>query len=285
MTWTLHHVVFRLRSPLHAGRSKVGNVQRTHPYLPGRPFWGGLTMRLTRLRHLNHGPADDSALYRAVGDEIQEKLAWTCFFPALEADGTYVVQWPWAAAEGFARRFLNSYASTALVYPQQAAAEATLHEVEFISPHTIEESPRPVFLAGYVFSRYDAANDWRDACRYLQFGGERGYGWGDVRLVSITEPPAGDGLFAGAASIDVTGDRPVAHVEAGGHVPAHSLPAGGRIGGLLEPLVGREWRTNNPRNRHSGAYVEYTGFFLMPGATALEDTRFTVGHFGLWSPE
>ena len=48
MTWTAYRVVFKLRSPMHIGCGKVGNVQRTRPYVIGRNFWGALTMRLTR---------------------------------------------------------------------------------------------------------------------------------------------------------------------------------------------------------------------------------------------
>jgi hypothetical protein len=240
-------------------------------------------MRLTRQRQGPAGPADDSRLYQAVGAEIQQRLAWTYFYPALESGGEFVAQFPWNEAADFDRRFLRSYASTALVYPQQAAAEGTLHEVEYISPQTLEAATQPVFLAGYVFSRDDAAADWQAACQALQFGGERSYGWGDTRLESLAEMPAGSRLFGDAATVDdLSGERPVVRVEAGGRVPAHVQPAGERVAGPVEPLVGREWRSHNARNRHSGAHVEYSGVYLMPGATARAATRFAIGPFGIW---
>jgi hypothetical protein len=48
MNWIGYRVVFRLRSPLHIGWRKAGNVQVTRPYLTGRSFWGALTERLVR---------------------------------------------------------------------------------------------------------------------------------------------------------------------------------------------------------------------------------------------
>jgi hypothetical protein len=44
----MYHLVLRLRSPLHIGWNKTGNVQRTRSYVTGRNLWGALTMRLTR---------------------------------------------------------------------------------------------------------------------------------------------------------------------------------------------------------------------------------------------
>lgn len=284
MNWTLYRLVFRLRSPLHVGWGKIGNVQRTRPYLTGRSFWGGLTMRLTRLRHGRNGPVNESAAYQAVGDELNRTLAWTYFYPALRQDGATRVHWPWTEAGDFAPRFLSSYGSTALVYPNQAAAEATLHEVEFISPHTLEQATQPVYLAGYVFAHSDAADDWRAACRLLQFGGERSYGWGDVAVAAL-EPLSSAELFDDAATFDGRGPRPRLSVPANGRLLAHTHPAGAQLAGNVEPLVGREWRSGNASNRHSGAHVEYSGIFLSPGGTALTATSFVVDPFGLWRAE
>ncbi|WP_421658974.1 hypothetical protein [Leptothermofonsia sp. ETS-13] len=38
MTWTAYRVVFKLKSPMHIGCGKVGNVQRTVPMCQGVPF-------------------------------------------------------------------------------------------------------------------------------------------------------------------------------------------------------------------------------------------------------
>ena len=64
MTWRAFEVVLRLRSPMHIGCGKVGNLQRTRPYVTGRVLWGALTMRLTRDAAQGRGPATDSREYR-----------------------------------------------------------------------------------------------------------------------------------------------------------------------------------------------------------------------------
>lgn len=81
MTWTAYRVVFRLKSPMHIGCGKVGNVQRTRPYVTGRMFWGALTMRLTRDQHQ---PATRSELYQKIGGEVHQYLKFTYFYPAIK---------------------------------------------------------------------------------------------------------------------------------------------------------------------------------------------------------
>jgi hypothetical protein len=48
MTWTAYRVVFRVKTPLHIGDAKMGNVHYTRPYVTGRAIWGALTERVTR---------------------------------------------------------------------------------------------------------------------------------------------------------------------------------------------------------------------------------------------
>lgn len=286
MNWTAYQLVFRLQAPLHVGWGKIGNLQRTRSYLSGRAFWGALVMRLTRDRHGAAGPVTDSTLYQAVSAELLDNLAWSYFYLALRADETWQMQWPWAKAEHFEHHFLRSYASTALVYPQQAAAETTLHEVEYISPTSLDGRAQPVYLCGYVFSRTDAAADWQQTCRSLQFGGERSYGWGRVHLETLEPLPGVGTLFDGEAQVtNLDGARPELQVRANGHLLAHVAPFGERLVGPVEPLVGREWRSTNTVNRHSGAHVAYNGFYLQPGAQANEATRFSIGPLGIWQAE
>ena len=85
MRWHGFRVVFRLRSPMHIGCGKVGNLQRTRPYVTGRALWGALTMRLTRDAANGNGPATDSREYQRVGGEINKSLAYTYFYPGMES--------------------------------------------------------------------------------------------------------------------------------------------------------------------------------------------------------
>src|SRR5436309_11404950 len=162
MAWQVNQVVFRLRSPLHVGCGKVGNLQRTRPYITGRVLWGALTMRLTRDAANDRSSASDSQEYQRVGEEVHKSLAYTYFYPATwsEKPKSYKISWPWQDGARFRQRSLTAYAGTALVYPQQAAAEGMLHEVEFVSPCTLDTG-ETVFLLGYVFERDNCKLDWR----------------------------------------------------------------------------------------------------------------------------
>jgi len=284
MTWRLYQVIFRLRSSLHIGCGKVGNLQRTRRYVTGRVLWGALTMRLTRDLAGNHGPAIDSRDYQRVGQQVHQSLAFTYFYPATKSGDGFQVAWFWQKEANFRQRFLSSYSGTALYYPDQSAAVGMLHEVEFISPKTVDRG-EPVFLMGYVFESADNQLDWQAACRRLQIGGERGYGWGDIELVRLCEPED-NRLFGGAALFDDGYDYPVIRLSATedmtarllAHALAENLPATGDI----EPLVGREWRSNAPSHRHSGQYVVFNGICFAPGSIVSRELDFEVGPFGVW---
>jgi len=276
MAWQSYEVVFRLRSPIHIGWSKVGNVQRTRPYITGRVVWGALTMRLTRdLAHQQHAVAQAQA-YREIGAQVHQQLAYSYFYAATGA--SYQVAWPWEHPSRFRYRFLSSYGSTALSYPQQAAATGMLHEVEFIAPHTIDTG-EPVFLVGYIFASDSCTLPWQTACQRLQVGGERGYGWGDLELIRCRLTNADTRLF-GQIHFDGRNERPMLQIEAGQALLAHTYAKGTRTNGEIEPLVGREWE------QHPGQQVAHSGTCFVPGSTVEPDpsapTHVAIERFGVW---
>ncbi len=278
MAWHPYQVVFRLRSPLHIGWGKVGNLQRTRPYVTGRVLWGALTMRLTRDTAGTHGPAPDSHAYQRIGGEVHQSLAYSYFYPATAAQSSYQIAWPWENPRQFRHRFLSSYSGTALSYPQQAAATGMLYEVEFLSPYTID-SGAPVFLVGYVFEQDSCTLRWKEACRRLQIGGERGYGWGDLELIACQ--PASAELFDSWVQCDASGQRPLITLQDSA-ILAHAFATNLAASGEVEPLVGREWRSNNTTRRYIGQHVAYTGLCFAPGSEVPPHTTFVIGHFGIW---
>jgi hypothetical protein len=282
MSWKAYRVVLRLHSPLHIGHSKVGNLQRTRPYVTGRALWGALTMRLTRDACQGRGPAANSQQYQKFGDQVHNFLAFTYFYPALKSsiDGGYSVQWPWENESAFRHRFLSSHAGTALSYPAQSAAEGALHEVEFLSQWRLDTG-EPVFLMGYVFEKKGCTLMWQAAFQRLQLGGERGYGWGDVELVGI-QAATDQHLFRGSATFDSMGDQLSIYLPKEGRLPAHVVATGLHVAGDVEPLVGREWQSNHPRNRYAGQHVGFSEVCFTPGSIACEDLNFVAGRFGVW---
>ncbi len=280
MTWRAYEVTLRLCSPLHVGWGKVGNLQRTRPYVTGRVLWGALTMRLTRDAFHGCGAATDSKEYQKFGKKVHRDLAFTYFYPALKSNNGYQVVWPWENESNFRRRFLGSYQGTALSHSQQSAAEGMLHEVEFVSPNTLDTG-ETVFLKGYVFEKKGCALNWRLALKRLQIGGERGYGWGDLELVSTW--PSSDGrLFGEVATFQGDGDIPVIQVSSGGHLLAHTFATDLPVVGDVEPLVGREWRSDDACRRHAGQYVAFSAICFIPGGVTLQALDFAVNKYGIW---
>lgn len=280
MTWRAYQVIFRLRSPMHIGWRKVGNVHRTRPYVMGRVMWGALAMRLTRDAAQGRVLATDSRDYRYVGDQVHQSVAFTYFYPALKSGDDYQVAWPWDNESTFRRRFLSSYASTALSYPSQSAAEGMLHEVEFISPRTLDTG-EPVFLRGYVFEKTGNGLAWESACKRLQMGGERGYGWGKVELVKADEH-SDDHLFDGLATFYGDDNVSIIRLPTDGRLLAHTLAANLPAAGDIEPLVGREWRSDDPPRCHVGQYVSFTDVCFIPGTVVRQALDFAVEEFGVW---
>jgi hypothetical protein len=284
MTWQAYRVVLRLHSPLHIGQMKLGNVQRTRSYVTGRVLWGALTERLTRDLEQGKGPATDSQLYRDMGGRVHDQLAFIYLFPTPHADGT-VDLWPWD--DGFRPRFLSTYASTALVYPQQSADEGTLHEVECIAPHTLDTGS-PVYLAGYVFER-EGAPDWQSALHRLQLGGERGYGWGRAEPVDDPQPWDKQPLFS-RYTVEFNTWPPVLKAKEKTPLLAHALAAdfddNGRlrravdkVSGPVEPLVGRE---THPHDGRFGVWLSPARICYTPGSIVPAGTRVQIGSYGIW---
>jgi len=282
MNWIGYRVVFRLRSPLHIGWRKAGNVQVTRPYLTGRSFWGALTERLVRDRAATATQmATDSNGYQEVGKQVNEMLAFTYFYPALQSDNDYQVVWTWDDERTFRRRFLSSYQSTALVYPAHSAAEGSLHEIEFLSPHMLDTAD-PVYLVGYVFAHKDCSLPWRDALTRLRFGGERGYGWGDARLVGEPAPVTDGLLLFDKISFKTDEKRPVLALKENEAVLAHTFAQNATLSGQVEPMVGREWRGDKGSQKHIGQHLAYNGVCFAPGSRTQQPSQFILGEGGYW---
>jgi hypothetical protein len=252
---------------MHIGWRTFGNLKVTRPYLPGRALWGGLTARLAR---------DFPALggYESVGREVHDSLAFSYFFGSL-SDQT-VTDWPFDEKWWeFSSRFLGSYASTALA-DGHSKEDGSLHETEYLCP--IVEGARQVFLVGYVFERDGCRLPWREALDQIQFGGERGYGWGRV----VGCKPFEDSGKIFERPLDLNGERPAVRWKAACPALAHVRAAAGwRIEGAIEPLVGRMTNPHRgvPGVEHSAADVTW-----IPGSVLREDNEVAcqIQENGIW---
>ena len=118
---------------------------------------------------------------------------------------------------------------------------------------------------------------WKSALQKLQFGGDRCYGWGDVKLVR-REPPDNNLLFGGMATFHGNEERPFISLNDHLLLLAHTTAKSVKADGDIEPLVGREWRNKG----QAGQHVEFTGICFTPGSTLKQPADFTIGNFGVW---
>ena len=196
--WNGYKIVFRLLSPLHTGYKKMENIQYARRYVPAKTIWGALTVAITRTQNDRH--------YKKIGDTIKSNLRFSYFFLSENEDGskplipkytTKGLEFGHYSRVEFEKRFLDSYASTAILPDFNSAEEESLHEIEILT-HYVKDTGYPVFLVGYIFKKQNEDNPypWQNALKVLQIGGERKYGFGRIELVSCQEIKHTEKLFS-----------------------------------------------------------------------------------------
>jgi hypothetical protein len=293
MAWHSYPLTYRLLSPLHVGYRRLGNIQRTRYYLPGRNLWGAITARLTRACYPQPQPAD----YLAVGDYVRDHIIAGYFYPKLADSSPYYprlesARWRYGelSASNFEARFIGSFGSTALAASTWTAEEVSLHEIEFIAPkaQTGSLAGCSVYLQGHLYLDQDHSaappplQDWDDTTtlEHLQelfVGGEQGYGFG--HMVLQDEP----------AALETASDsRPQPRDLDGPVLRAHlrvQRESSMKVMGPLEPLVGREWADGRrgELRRGAGQDVSEAVVAWVPGCAFEGDaSSLVIAPYGLW---
>jgi hypothetical protein len=309
MNWQLYQLRFQLLSPLHVGRSKIGNIQLARPYVMARHMWGAVTARLTRNALYGQDSSIPANDYVRTGNLVKDQLAFTYFYPE---DQTGRPLFPRFTVEGlmygagddslpenvFTWRYLNSYASTALDYEFNSAEEGTLHEIEYLSPQTRQDNSAeargdsplyagyPVYLTGYVFVKNDCDLSWQQhTLDSLQIGGERKSGWGRLQLCHISGPLSKETLIFGRLQCDLNSSRPRIKAVKNDPLLAHTIVDSNplplfKTNGDIEPLVGREWN----QSKGVGQDVKHIGVCYVPGSIVTSDSEhwFRIDREYLW---
>lgn len=236
---------------------------QTRGYVPGKVFWAALTARLTR----DYDDGAKGQRYVEIGDHVQKRFRFTYLYPALQEGNAFRTHYPWE--EDFDYLFLNSYASTALNYTRQSAEDAMLHETEYIAPYT--RDGQPVYLTGQLFVNTELSpplDHWKDALDRLQFGAERGYGWGRLQLVSCNKgEPVQDAPRAQMHNNRITA-----------HLIAENITG---VTGPIEPLIG--WERNNDEERKSNWKLSKQAIICYaPGTRVPKESSFNIGSNGVW---
>ncbi len=301
MGWHLYSLNFRLRSPMHIGFHKVMHIFRTRAYVPARPFWGVLTLELTR--------NFKSSNYREVGEFLKNVMRFgylylsdenNLFIPRYTDEG---LKFGKLSQIEFEKRFISSQASSSIEPYSFTAEEGMLHEIEFISPyeiHTENVAPKSVFLKGLLwvfenlegdieiqineddFSMVYGKNEikFSDLTKTLQVGGERKYGFGLMKLEELKEVNDQKLEYLGfkgrwmeekdEIKLELRKDEFIwAHVKFDSNL---------KIKGSIEPVVGRNWN-----DKGAGRELKSYGLHWVPGSTLMEDKTFKITeNFGLW---
>ncbi len=196
--WKAYKIIFRLLLPLHIGYKKMENIQYTRRYIPAKTIWGALTAAIAKKQN--------NRKYSEIGKTLKSNLRFSYFYLSEKSDGSKPLIPNYSESElkfdgysivEFERRFLDSYASTAVLPIYNSAEEESLHEIEILANHVKEEPEIQVFLVGYIFERQNAniPYSWQDALNLIQIGGERKYGFGRLKLISFQPVSATTKLF------------------------------------------------------------------------------------------
>jgi hypothetical protein len=268
---------------------------RTRPYVPGRLFWGALTAKLTPMLGIND--------YQKIGEFLKKAIRFGYLYPYVDGRlycPVYTVdglKFGSLSQDEFEKKFISSMASAAIEAESLTAEEGMLHEVEFISPYTIDGG-KAVFMKGFIWIREFSENginllkkdtliithketevDFKkELANQFQFGGERKYGFGLVKLKEFNEISNNEfnGLSGkwsekdGEVCISINSDNPIwSHVLCSNNI---------NMKGSIEPLVGRDWDVGKGAGRKLTSY----GLFWIPGSILCEDKTFKITEFGLW---
>ena len=273
MSWHKFSVTYELRSPLHIGYHKVGNVQRTRYYIPARNLWGAVTEALTRRGFSTKGVS--SGNYQQVGEWVKTHCAFGYWFvyensqlltPCYCGDG---LKYGNLSVTEFERRYLDSHVTTALDSKTNSAQHGSLHEVEFIAPYSRQNGAR-TRVSGLVFLDDEAKKElnWEYWLSNLQVGGERRYGFGTLRLVDMKLE--GDPITCTRPCQPISKHTPfLAHVSVATNI---------QIRGQIEPLVGRV----TSQSHAFGSSLTSAIVCWTPGSIPMDDVQVQFEQEGYW---
>ncbi|RLG20790.1 hypothetical protein DRN74_04635 [Candidatus Micrarchaeota archaeon] len=304
MSWYLYSLTFRVKSPLHVGFHKVMRLFQTRVYVPARPFWGALTAKLTR--------SLKSSNYREVGEFLKKVMRFGYLYLS-DGNNLFILKYTDDVLKfgnlpqiEFEKRFISSLTSTSIEPYSFTAEEGMLHDVEFISPYEIHkenEESKPVFLKGLLwiserseeklavqtnennFSITDGKNDvkFSDLADTLQIGGERKYGFGQLRLDKKNGIRKVDTQDLGALGFngiwkDDKGEI-ILELKKNEFIWSHvKYDSDLKIKGSIEPVVGRDWS-----DKGAGRELRFHGLCWVPGSILMENKTFKITEeFGIW---
>lgn len=318
MGYTCFELRFKARSPVFIGSRKIGFIQQTRRYIPGKTMWGAITASITR-KMIDKGIKYSPKVYEDIGKYIEDSVKYTYFFPEVvdKENGSIAATFnPNFTPEGlkygqyserkFESDFINSFVSTATVGSRNSAMDESLHETEYVlNKVNYEGGVKQVYWKGYLFVKGESPGKCSvknseefeeielgyentsiklfEALNEIHVGGDLRYGFGTLELrktevKKIEHAPVFDWFLESAE------DRLIFNKDNGNKgVPifGHLLLDSDKsikYRGELEPLVGRMYDLK----KGFGRYLSSNGVAFVPG-TCFEEkiNKIELGSFGL----
>jgi hypothetical protein len=304
--WKCYELEFKVKTPIHIGYgSKLGIINRTRYYIPGKTMWGAVTATLAREAMEGYEPK----LYEDVGEFVREHMIFSYFYPLKDESVLYPNYTDngfgfgenneyFISKEEFERDFVTSYISTAVDKSSKTAEESSLHEFELILPDN---------LLGYLFVDLDKNEDYDvsfaeigekkitlrinnnpikvfDSIESIQIGGERNYGFGQLELQKkkIREKNNPVNLYDSEVSVDLNNLTSETTNIALAHVDIKNLNFE-NFRGDIEPIVGREWDKSS--NKGAGQCISDPKICLSPGSKFSSKYGVKIGCYGIWEAD
>lgn len=181
MGYTCFEIRFKAKSPIFIGSRKIGFIQQTQRYIPGKTMWGAITANVTR-KLIEQGVKYNPKVYEDVGKCIKDSVKNTYFFPEIisnEDETNLCIFNPKFSKDGlkygsysekeFESVFISSFVSTATIGNRNSAMDENLHETEYILNKVILDynyknesnsnltyyKPKQVYWKGYIFLKDD----------------------------------------------------------------------------------------------------------------------------------
>lgn len=301
--WKCYELKFKVKSPIHIGYgSKLGIINRTRYYIPGKTIWGAVTATLAREAMEGYEPK----LYEDVGDFVKKHMIFSYFYPLKDKSVLYPNYTDngfgfgnnkdFVSKEEFERDFVSSYISTAIDKCSKTAEETSLHEFELISPDG---------LLGYLFVDLKENKDYNisfveigekeinlkinnnlvkvfDSIETIQVGGERNYGFGQLELQKkkIREKNNPVNLYESDVSVDLNDLTLETTNLALAHVDIKNLNFE-NFKGDIEPLVGREWDKSSS-SKGVGQCISDPKICSSPGSKFSSKNEIKIRYYGVW---
>jgi len=298
MYYTCYQLKFKAESPIFVGSTKIGIIQQTKRYIPGKTLWGAITANVTR-ELIDAGVKYSSVLYGDIGKCIEDCVKTTYFYPTTDSNDVLIPRFTEnglkygqkskneLSENAFEFTFIKSFVSTATVGDRGAAKDESLHETEYIV-NKIKSGDRceQVYWTGYMFirscenDRYTLNNhvDFGkiglecgkhsvkliDALKQLYVGGDSRYGFGKLSLLppknNKSKPVFNFDINLSSLKFDINSNKPIF-----AHLKLNNIDKKAYLGDI-EPFVGRMYDKNG-----FGRYLKSHGIVFMPGTCFTDD--------------